>query len=38
MEKDKANERTGHLMVSHHRHRQPHVKPEKLQVFCRSLG
>ena len=32
MEKDKANEHTGHLMVSDHRRPRPHVTSEELQV------
>ena len=35
--KDKANERSGHLMVSYHRRPRPHATPEELQVRCRSL-
>ena len=31
MERDKANESTGHLMVSDHCHPQPRVTPEELQ-------
>ena len=37
MEKDKANERAGHLMVSDHRRPRPRATPEELQVRCRSL-
>ena len=36
MEKDKANERTGHLMVSDHRRPRLRVTPEELQVRCRQ--
>ena len=35
MEKDKANERMGHLMVSDHRLSRPRATPEELQVRCR---
>ena len=32
--KDKANERSGHLMVSDYRRPQPRATPEELQVRC----
>ena len=37
MEKDKANARTGHLMVSDHHRPRPRAIPEELQVRCRPL-
>ena len=36
--KDKANERTGHLMISDHRRPRHRVTPEELQVRCRPDG
>ena len=35
--KDKANERSGQLMVSDHRRPRPRATPEALQVRCRPL-
>ena len=32
MEKDKANERAGHLMVKYYRRPRPRATPEELQV------
>ena len=37
MEKDKANERSGHLIVSNYRRPRPRATPEELQVRCRPL-
>ena len=37
MEKDNANERSGHLMVSDYRGPRPRATPEELQVHCRHL-
>ena len=37
MEKDKVNERSGHLIVSDYRRLQPHATPEELQVRCQPL-
>ena len=37
MEKDKANERAGHLMVSDYRRPQPRATQEELQVRCLPL-
>ena len=37
MEKDKANERSGQLMVSDHRRTRSRVTPEELQVRCWPL-
>ena len=37
MEKDKANERSGHLMVSDYRRPRPRATPEELQVRCLPL-
>ena len=34
---DKANERTGHLMVSDYRRPRPRATPGELQVRCRLL-
>ena len=36
MEKNKSNERTGHLVVSDHRRQRPRATPEELQVRQRS--
>ena len=35
--KDKANKRSGHLMVSDYRCPRPRATPEELQVRCRAL-
>ena len=35
MEKDKANERSGHLMASDYRRPRPRATPDDLQVRCR---
>ena len=37
MEKDKANERSGHLMVSDYRRPRHRATPEELQVRCLPL-
>ena len=37
MEKDKAKERSGHLMVSDYRRPRPLATPEELQVRCWRL-
>ena len=37
MEKNKANERSGHLMVSDYRRPRPRATPKELQVRCRPL-
>ena len=34
---DKANERSGHLMISDYRRPRPRAAPEELQVRCRPL-
>ena len=36
--KDKANKRSGHLMVSDYRCPRPRATPEELQMRCRPLG
>ena len=37
MENDKANERSGHLMVSDHRRPRPRATQKEVQVHCRPL-
>ena len=37
MEKDKANERSGHLMVSDYHCPRPRVTPKELQERCQPL-
>ena len=37
MEKDNANKRSGHLMVSDYRRPRPRATPEELQVRCQPL-
>ena len=38
MEKNKANERPSHLMVSDYRRPRPRATPEELQVRCGRQG